>query len=106
MAALDPALRTRLLEGEGCAGKILRNHILPNVVCSGAVEGRVKAHTVLPSLLHLTSGSEGEVMVEGARLVTRDVMATNGVVHLIDRVMVPPSAKVNIQHMAQVTTLV
>ena len=66
--------------------------MLPNVVCSGVVEGRVKTNNLLSSLLLLSRSEAGEVMVEGSKLIIRDMMATNGVVHLIDRVLVPTKA--------------
>jgi uncharacterized surface protein with fasciclin (FAS1) repeats len=108
MELLDPFTRERMVGGEACAGDILRNHVLPNVICSGIVEGRVgpalcsfstllpkvKTNTLLSSMLLLSRSEAGEVSVEGARLTVRDVMATNGVVHLIDRVLVPEAAKV------------
>ena len=72
---------------------VVRNHVLPNVVCSGVVEGRVKTNNLLSSLLLLSRSEAGEVMVEGSKLIIRDMMATNGVVHLIDRVLVPATAK-------------
>ena len=34
----------------------------------------------------------GKVFVNGARVVTPDVMASNGVIHVIDRVLIPPMA--------------
>ena len=72
---------------------VIRNHVLPNVVCSGVVEGRVKTNNLLSSLLLLSRSEAGEVTVEGSKLIIRDMMATNGVVHLIDRVLVPATAK-------------
>ena len=67
--------------------------MLPNVVCSGVVEGRVKTNNLLSSLLLLSRSEAGEVTVEGSKLIIRDMIATNGVVHLIDRVLVPATAK-------------
>ena len=71
---------------------VVRNHVLPNVVCSGVVEGRVKTNNLLSSLLLLSRSEAGEVTVEGSKLIIRDMMGTNGVVHLIDRVLVPATA--------------
>ena len=106
LEALDPVMREGLISGGNCAEAVLRcpclplhltprNHILPNVICSGIVEGRVKTNNQLNSMLLLARSEAGEVTVEGARLEVRDVMATNGVIHLIDRVLVPDSAKVS-----------
>ena len=67
--------------------------MLPNVVCSGIVEGRAKTNNLLSSLLLLSRSESGEVMVEGSKLIIKDMMATNGVVHLIDKVLVPTTAQ-------------
>ena len=67
--------------------------MLPNVVCSGIVEGRAKTNNLLSSLLLLSRSESGEVMVEGSKLIIKDMMATNGVVHLIDKVLVPATAQ-------------
>ena len=48
---------------------------------------------MLSSLLLLSRSEAGEVTVEGSKLIIRDMMATNGVVHLIDKVLVPATAK-------------
>ena len=67
--------------------------MLPNVVCSGIVEGRAKTNNLLSSLLLLSRSESGEVMVEGSKMIIKDMMATNGVVHLIDKVLVPTNAQ-------------
>ena len=67
--------------------------MLPNVVCSGIVEGWAKTNNLLSSLLLLSRSESGEVMVEGSKLIIKDMMATNGVVHLIDKVLVPTTAQ-------------
>ena len=53
----------------------------------------MKTNNLLSSLLLLSRSEAGEVTVEGSKLIIRDMMATNGVVHLIDRVLVPATAK-------------
>ncbi len=35
--------------------------------------------------------SDGKVMVDGATVIKTDVMAENGVIHVIDTVMMPPA---------------
>ena len=50
-------------------------------------------NNLLSSLLLLSRSESGEVMVEGSKLIIKDMMATNGVVHLIDKVLVPTTAQ-------------
>jgi uncharacterized surface protein with fasciclin (FAS1) repeats len=33
---------------------------------------------------------DGSVYIEGARVIMTDIMAKNGVIHIIDTVMMPP----------------
>jgi transforming growth factor-beta-induced protein len=36
---------------------------------------------------------DGKVMINNAHVVKTDVMATNGVIHVIDTVLMPPAKK-------------
>jgi uncharacterized surface protein with fasciclin (FAS1) repeats len=36
---------------------------------------------------------DGKVMINNAQVVKTDVMATNGVIHVIDTVLMPPAKK-------------
>jgi uncharacterized surface protein with fasciclin (FAS1) repeats len=38
----------------------------------------------------ITIGTEGGVTVNDANVVTADIVATNGVIHVIDAVILPP----------------
>ena len=76
---LDPAHRAELLE-------ILQRHVLPGRLYSdqfhtGTMMGFCETG------LEFTWSSSG-FFIEGARIVHTDVEATNGVVHLIDRLLV------------------
>jgi uncharacterized surface protein with fasciclin (FAS1) repeats len=39
----------------------------------------------------VTIMTEGGVMVNGANVTTADIEASNGVIHVIDKVILPPS---------------
>jgi uncharacterized surface protein with fasciclin (FAS1) repeats len=36
---------------------------------------------------------DGKVMINNAQVIKADVMATNGVIHVIDAVLIPPAKK-------------
>ena len=40
MDKLDENIKERLMSGSGCAADILKNHIIPNIICSGIIEGK------------------------------------------------------------------
>ncbi|TAJ43799.1 hypothetical protein CUJ86_06950, partial [Methanofollis fontis] len=39
---------------------------------------------------------DGDVMVDGARVVVTDIEASNGVIHVIDAVMLPPTCHLTV----------
>ncbi|GAB2620757.1 fasciclin domain-containing protein [Novilysobacter erysipheiresistens] len=69
---------------------ILTYHVVPGRYPSGRVAGLDTATTVNGAAVDITA-AEGGVMVDGANVVTADVTATNGVIHVIDKVLMPGS---------------
>ena len=67
---------------------ILTYHVVPGKVTAAEVMKLDSAKTVQGNTLEIKKGSGG-VMVNNARLVKADVMADNGVVHVIDSVLLP-----------------
>jgi transforming growth factor-beta-induced protein len=74
--------------------KLLRRVLLYHVI-KGAVPARtvvtLKSARMLagPALRFRVTGTR--VRVNNARVVTTDVMTSNGVIHVIDRVLIPPT---------------
>jgi len=92
-AKMDPEDRERLMKGHGCATSVVKHHILGNVICSTVIEGRARSTTLLGSSLLLENDLGGKLYVNGKQVITRDVVATNGVLHVIDGVLVPENAR-------------
>ena len=69
---------------------ILTYHVVPGKVMSTDLSNDMKAATVEGS--EVTIMTEGGVMVNGANVTTADIEATNGVIHVIDAVILPDSA--------------
>lgn len=73
---------------------VLQYHVLPARVASSAINnGDNQAQTtLLPSnnTVYVTRNSAG-VSINGARVTQADVAASNGVIHVIDRVLLPPA---------------
>ena len=88
-AALPAGLVDKLLlpENKELLAKILTYHV---------VSGKVMAADVMAGEVatvegqNITLGTEGGVTVNGANVVSADVMASNGVIHVIDAVILPP----------------
>jgi uncharacterized surface protein with fasciclin (FAS1) repeats len=89
-AALPKGTLESLLKPENrdSLGKILTYHVVP-----GAEESR----SLRPGAVPTVEGnpvnvriSHGRIQVNRSRVVAADVRASNGVIHVIDRVLIPP----------------
>ena len=68
---------------------ILTYHVLASEVPSSAVAGQtVEPATVQGKTLKVVGGADG-VTVNDAKVVAADVKASNGVIHVIDKVLLP-----------------
>jgi uncharacterized surface protein with fasciclin (FAS1) repeats len=66
---------------------ILTYHVVPGKVMSGDLSDGMTAETVQGT--EVTIGTEGGVTVNDANVVTADIEASNGVIHVIDGVIMP-----------------
>jgi uncharacterized surface protein with fasciclin (FAS1) repeats len=75
-----------LLKDKAALTKVLTYHVVPGKVMAKDVKaGKVK--TVQGS--ELTVATAGGVMVDGAKVTATDIVADNGVIHVIDSVVLP-----------------
>jgi uncharacterized surface protein with fasciclin (FAS1) repeats len=75
-----------LLKDKAKLTAVLTYHVLPGKVMAADVKpGKVK--TVQGS--ELTISTMGGVMVDGAKVTSTDIVADNGVIHVIDSVIIP-----------------
>ncbi|MEO0703114.1 MAG: fasciclin domain-containing protein [Pseudomonadota bacterium] len=78
---LEPANRDQLVS-------ILTYHVVPGAVTSDQLAGqRLNVATVQGDTVHI-DGTNG-VTVEDATVTSADILATNGVIHAIDSVLLP-----------------
>jgi uncharacterized surface protein with fasciclin (FAS1) repeats len=90
-AALPTGLLDKLLEPANLQAlqQVLKYHVVSGEVVSSALKNGEKVPTLEGSNLNITiSGSE--VDVNKAKVIKADQFAVNGVVHVIDAVLVPP----------------
>jgi len=90
-AALPEGTVDDLLKPENKAklAAILTYHVVPGAVTAEQVTKMDEAETVNGAMVKISS-EDGEVMINDARVVTPDIMASNGVIHVIDKVILPP----------------
>ena len=85
-AKIPKAKLDALLKDKAALTKILTYHVVPGKVMAADVKaGKVK--TVQGSMVTLST--KGGVKVNGAKVVAADVAADNGVIHAIDKVIMP-----------------
>lgn len=73
--------------------EVLLNHLLPNVICTAAIQGQARTVNKLDHYVNLSRSEDGKLFVDGAQIIQADVMVTNGVLHVIDEVLVPEEGK-------------
>lgn len=67
--------------------EVLKNHVLPNVICSAVIQGTKYSINLLNKNLRLERDEDDKLFVEGVQIIDIDVMGTNGVLYLIDEVL-------------------
>jgi uncharacterized surface protein with fasciclin (FAS1) repeats len=67
---------------------VLTYHVVPGAVMSTDLTEGMKAATVNGAEVTITL--DGGAKVNGANITTADIAATNGVIHVIDAVILPP----------------
>ena len=84
---LDDLLRP---ENKGKLTAILTYHVVPGAVTSRQVTNLKEAKTVNGSMLQVST-RDGKVMINNADVVKPDIETSNGVIHVIDAVLLPPA---------------
>jgi uncharacterized surface protein with fasciclin (FAS1) repeats len=79
-----------LADPSGDLTQILLYHVVPGQVMAADVTDGMEATTVQGGSVTFTASADG-VMINDANIVTTDIQATNGVIHVIDAVILPPA---------------
>jgi transforming growth factor-beta-induced protein len=87
----DGTIESLLADPSGALTDILLYHVVPAQVLSTDLSDGMTATTLGSAELSFSVGADG-VQVNGANVVAADVMASNGVIHVIDAVLLPPAA--------------
>jgi uncharacterized surface protein with fasciclin (FAS1) repeats len=93
-AALPPGELDRLMADKPRLQKLLTYHIINARVDSAKIRGAKGAVPTVAATPVELDGSTGALKVNDANIVQADVMASNGVVHVIDKVLNPSAAAV------------
>ncbi len=86
-AKLPPGTLDALLKDKAKLQEVLTYHVVPGKVMASDVMKLTAAKTVQGQNLRIST--KGGVKVNQAKVVKTDVMASNGVIHVIDAVVLP-----------------
>ena len=76
-----------LLAAPDTLADVVNYHLVPGRMTAADIAGRISAETLQGEDLAISN--QGVVRIDGARLVSGDLEASNGVIHVIDRVLLP-----------------
>lgn len=88
-ANLPPGELQKLLANVTALTDILKYHVVPATVYSEGLKPEQDVPTLEGKTVHVTKKGVGHVEVNNARVEIADIPVTNGVVHVIDAVLVP-----------------
>jgi uncharacterized surface protein with fasciclin (FAS1) repeats len=89
-AALPDGTVESLLDDTDQLASILTYHVVPGRVFSGDVVGIDEAPTVQGSSIDVSVDMGSVMLNDSATVVQTDILTTNGVIHVIDQVILPP----------------
>ena len=88
--ALPDGVLEDLLANPEQLAQVLSYHVVPGRVSSEDVSGSDQTSTVQGSSIEVSMQSGAVVLNGSARVIQADIRATNGVIHVIDAVLLPP----------------
>jgi uncharacterized surface protein with fasciclin (FAS1) repeats len=91
-AALPAGTLDGLLKDPAALKKVLLYHVVAGSVTSDKVVGLTSANSVEGSPIAISVKDGTVYLNDTAKVVTPDVMASNGVIHVIDQVILPPAS--------------
>ena len=83
---------------------ILTHHVVPNTIMSSSLSNNQSATTLLGTDVKVTVVN-GNYYIDNAMVTIADILADNGVVHVLDAVILPPSIYDIVSNSADHTTL-
>ena len=90
-AVPQETLDALLADPQGALTDVLTYHVAAGKVMSTDLSDGMMVETVNGESLKITVNADGTVMVGDATVTTADIETSNGVIHVIDTVLVPPA---------------
>jgi len=89
---LNGDTKEKLLTGKACAATIFKHHIVANTVCTAAIMGNTTTHNINGQIINMERTEDNKLTVENSSIQKRDIIATNGVIQVIDNIVIPDNA--------------
>lgn len=90
-AALPDDQLETLLNTTSELAEVMQYHLVADTALAADLTRLGQALSTSSQPLTITVGADGTVQVNNARIVQADIVTTNGVIHLIDTVLLPPN---------------
>lgn len=94
-AALPPGIERKLLlpENKDELARVMRHHLVAARLTSADLEGRISTPETLAGDRLRIDATGSRIEVGGAAIVGAEIEASNGVIHVIDAVLLPPGSE-------------
>ncbi len=90
-AKLPSGALNKLLKDKEALKEVLLYHVVKGKVMSGDVVKISEAETLSGQKFNIKTNDEG-VVINKSKVIKTDISASNGVIHVIDTVLLPPTA--------------
>jgi uncharacterized surface protein with fasciclin (FAS1) repeats len=88
-AKLPKETLNALLKDKDKLKEVLLYHVVKDKVTAADAAKLSSAKTAQGQSIQIAT-KDGKVMIDGARVIKADIAASNGVIHVIDKVLLPP----------------
>lgn len=89
-AKLPPGTAESLLQDPPVLKNILLYHIVPGKLTAADLAALPAAVTLLGDPISIARARGGALTIGGAAIVASDIEAKNGIIHMIDKLLIPP----------------
>ena len=88
--ALPKETLTALLDDRTRLADVLQFHVVPGQLMAADLTAGLVQTTLQGSTVEVSTTADGALTIGGATVIESDLVATNGVIHIIDQVLLPP----------------
>lgn len=76
-----------------CSPELLQYHIMDEGICAAAIIGSTKLTTKEGQKIQLSCNARDSLVINGVSATDTDIVGSNGVIHVVDELLVPESGE-------------